>query len=51
MIDMMMILQVLTADKALNLIFAALCLWGGSGRGARWCAVVGAVVYVLLALV
>ena len=49
MIDMM-ILEALATDKAVNLIFAVLCLWEASGRGVRWCGLLGAAVYVVLAL-
>ena len=44
------IIDVLAADEAVNLLFAVLCVWAASGRGATWCALLGAGVHMALAL-
>ena len=41
----------LCSDQGTNLGFAALCLWAATGRGAHWCALIGAAAHLALALI
>ena len=41
---------VLQTEDVQNFLFAALALWAATGRGQRWCAILTAVLHVLLIL-